>query len=456
LKDQIKRRIAILGSTGSVGTQALEVIEHHPDNFQVEVLTALNNADLLIEQACKYKPNAVVIGNEDSYKKVSEALQKSHIKVYAGENALSSILEMDSIDLVLTALVGYSGLKPTIKAIECGKQIALANKETLVIADNLPAIKIGSSRNLQVGAWVLAVGNPFNLTSTVTAGIVSAKGRNINILKGKFPIESFIQTDAAINPGNSGGALVNKEGELVGINTAILSRTGSYAGYGFAVPVDIVKKVVRDIIEYGEVQKAFFGGEIADLDEDIVNRLGIKVGTNFKGVILNYVHPDGSAAKADLQEGDIIIKINNEEVNSKSAFNEIIGYYSPGDQITVTYQHKGKVMNSILILTNREGTTGIIKTEIFTSKSLGADLEVVPKVERDLLEIDHGVRINKVYRGLINELGIREGFIITSINSYPIKDPEDLIKVIERVRGRVRIEGVSKEGVKGYYSFYLR
>lgn len=137
MKDQIKRRIAILGSTGSVGTQALEVIEHHPDNFQVEVLTALNNADLLIEQARKYKPNAVVIGNEESYKKVSEALQKSHVKVYAGENAISSILEMDSIDLVLTALVGYSGLKPTIKAIECGKQIALANKETLVIAGEL-------------------------------------------------------------------------------------------------------------------------------------------------------------------------------------------------------------------------------------------------------------------------------------------------------------------------------
>lgn len=325
-----------------------------------------------------------------------------------------------------------------------------------VDADNLPAIKIGSSRDLQVGAWVLAVGNPFNLTSTVTAGIVSAKGRNINILKGKFPIESFIQTDAAINPGNSGGALVNKDGELVGINTAILSRTGSYAGYGFAIPVDIVKKVVKDIVEYGEVQKAFFGGEVADLDQEIVKRFGIKEGTDLKGVILNYLHPDGSAAKADLREGDIITKINGEEVNSKSEFNEIIGYYSPGDQITVTYQHKGKVMNSTLILTNREGTTGIIKTEIFTSKSLGADLEVVPKVERDLLKIDHGVRINKVYRGLINELGIREGFIITSINSYPIKDPEDLVKVIERVRGRIRIEGVSKEGVKGYYSFYLR
>ena len=137
MKDQIKRRIAILGSTGSIGRQALEVIEHHPDNFQVEVLTALNNADLLIEQACKYKPNAVVIGNEESYKRVSEALQKSDVKVYAGENAISSILEMDSIDLVLTALVGYSGLKPTIKAIECGRQIALANKETLVVAGEL-------------------------------------------------------------------------------------------------------------------------------------------------------------------------------------------------------------------------------------------------------------------------------------------------------------------------------
>lgn len=323
--------------------------------------------------------------------------------------------------------------------------------------ENLPQIPIGSSRNLEVGEWVLAVGNPFNLTSTVTAGIVSAKGRNINILKSKFPIESFIQTDAAINPGNSGGALVNKKGELVGINTAIVSRTGSYAGYGFAVPIDIVSKVVRDIIKYGEVQKAFFGGEVADLNGEIIERLDLDDDTNLEGVILTYIQDEGAAAKAGLKEGDIILKINGDQVNSKSTFDEILSYYSPGDQITVTFKRSEKEVKSRLILTNREGTTEIIKTKIFTSKKLGADLEIVPKVERDLLDIEYGVRIRKIYpRGLISELGLEEEFIITYINSYPIKTPEDLTEILSKIRGRVRINGVDKKGSKGYYSFYFR
>ncbi len=190
-------------------------------------------------------------------------------------------------------------------------------------ADNLPNIKIGSSRDLQVGEWVLAIGNPFNLTSTVTAGIVSAKGRQINILKTNFPIESFIQTDAAINPGNSGGALVNTKGELVGINTAILSRTGSYAGYGFAVPVDIVSKIIEDLIRYGEVQKAFIGAEVIDIDQKTGEELGLE---NLDGVYLQHIQKDGAASKAGLEEGDIIVEMDNESVNSRGEFEEIISY----------------------------------------------------------------------------------------------------------------------------------
>ncbi len=327
-----------------------------------------------------------------------------------------------------------------------------------VSATNLPKIPLGSSQNLNVGEWVLAVGNPFNLTSTVTAGIVSAKGRSINILKGKFPIESFIQTDAAINPGNSGGALVNKNGELVGINTAILSRTGSYAGYGFAVPIDIAKKVVRDIIEFGEVQKAFFGGDVTDLTEDVAERLDIDSNNgDYSGVALTYLQKDGAAAKSGLEEGDIILNIQGSPIDSKSDFDEMISYYSPGDEIDVLVKRKNKEIRARLTLTNREGTTSIIKTEIFTSKSLGADLEAVPKVERDLLEIEQGIRIKKVYRGgLIDELDLSEDFIVTSINSYPIKTPEDLADILGKVRGRVRIEGVDAKGTKGYYSYYFR
>lgn len=323
--------------------------------------------------------------------------------------------------------------------------------------NNLPAITIGSSKALNVGEWVIAVGNPFNLTSTVTAGIVSAKGREINILQGKFPIESFIQTDAAINPGNSGGALVNKNGELVGINTAILSKTGSYAGYGFAVPVDIVKKIVTDIIEYGEVQKAFFGGEVADFDATIAERLDISVDeNNINGVLLSYVQKDGTAEKAGLKEGDIIVKFNDQVVDSRSQFEEELSYHSPGDKVIITYKRKGNTGNANLVLTNREGTTSILKREIYTSESLGAKFETVPKVERDLLNIDYGIRVFNIENGLIKRIGITEDFIITDINRNAIKDPERVVEILEKIRGRVIIEGVNNKGRQGYYSFYLR
>ena len=322
---------------------------------------------------------------------------------------------------------------------------------------NLPKITLGYSKDLDVGEWVIAVGNPFNLTSTVTAGIVSAKGREINILDSKFPIESFIQTDAAINPGNSGGALVNKSGELVGINTAILSRTGSYAGYGFAVPVDIVKKIVGDLIEYGEVQKAFFGGEVIDFDASVAKRLDIAIDPNeISGVLLNYVQEGGSSAKAGLREGDIIIRFNDTRVDSRSQFEEELSYHSPGDEVTMTYKRDGKTSTANLTLTNREGTTGILKREIFTSESLGAQFETVPKVERDMLEIDYGVRVFNIGNGLIKRIGINEDFVITDINRNAIKDPERLVEILERIRGRVIIEGVNSKGRSGYYSFYLR
>jgi len=326
-----------------------------------------------------------------------------------------------------------------------------------ISSKGLPTIPLGSSKDLQVGEWVLAVGNPFNLTSTVTAGIVSAKGRNINLLKSKFPIESFIQTDAAINPGNSGGALVNKKGELVGINTAILSRTGSYAGYGFAVPIDIVNKIFKDIVQYGEVQQAFFGGDVSDITDDLIKRLDLDYNPDLGGVALTFLQPKGTAVKNGFKEGDIIVAINAEPLNDKSRFDEIISSHSPGDKISIDYIRNKKAGNIKLILTNREGNTEIIKTEVFSSRTLGADLELVPKVERDLLNIENGVRIKKVYNnGIIRELGISEDFIVTYVNNYPIKEPEDLSKILSDIRGRVRIEGIDRKGTKGYYSFYFR
>jgi Do/DeqQ family serine protease len=323
---------------------------------------------------------------------------------------------------------------------------------------NLPAITLGSSKDLRVGEWVIAVGNPFNLTSTVTAGIVSAKGREINILQSKFPIESFIQTDAAINPGNSGGALINQGGELIGINTAILSRTGYYAGYGFAVPIDIVRKIVDDLIKYGEVQKAFFGGEVSDFNAAIARRLDIKIPDeqNIRGVLLGYLQENGAAAQAGLEEEDIILSINGEEVNTRSQFEEELSYHSPGDKISVTYLRNGKTGTTSITLTNREGTTEILNREIFTSESLGAQFESVSKVEREMLELEYGVKVFNIRDGLIKRIGITENFIITDINRYPIKEPSELAEILKKIRGRVIVEGMNDQGRRGYYSFELR
>lgn len=317
---------------------------------------------------------------------------------------------------------------------------------------DLPAIKIGNSKDLKIGEWVLAVGNPFNLTSTVTAGIVSAKARDINIVNSQFPLESFIQTDAAINPGNSGGALVNTRGELVGINTAILSRTGSYTGYGFAVPVDIVSKVVKDLIKYGEVQKGFFGAEVAEINTATAQQLKL---SDLSGVLITYIQKDGGADKIGLKKGDIILKLNDQEVNSKSGFDEYLSYFNPGDKIKVTYKSESKLKEAYLILTNREGTTEILRHETFTSESLGADLEAISKVEKDKLNVTGGIRVLNIKNGLIRRLGISEGFIITSVNKTYINTPAELVDIMEKVRGRVMIEGITSNGVRGYYNYYF-
>ena len=318
---------------------------------------------------------------------------------------------------------------------------------------DLPNIRIGSSKDLAVGAWVLAVGNPFNLTSTVTAGIVSAKGRELNIVRDNFPIESFIQTDAAINPGNSGGALVNEQGELVGINTAIISKTGSYAGYGFAVPVDIMKKVVDDIIEFGQVQKVFIGADVVDIDSDVAKQLDLK---NYDGVVVGYLESNGAAADAGLLRGDVLLEIDNQPINSRSAFEEVLSYYSPGDDVNIKYKRDDKVYNERLTLRNRLGTTDVLRRETYKSAKLAVELEKVPKVECERLGIKSGVRVGKISSGLFSRLDIEEGFIITSINNNRVKSPEELAEILERIQGRVRIEGINKRGIKGYYTYYFQ
>ncbi|MDZ4666462.1 MAG: trypsin-like peptidase domain-containing protein [bacterium] len=319
-------------------------------------------------------------------------------------------------------------------------------------ASNLPHIVLGNSDQVQVGEWVLAVGNPFNLTSTVTAGIVSAKGRNINIVNNQFPIESFIQTDAAINPGNSGGALVDLDGKLIGINTAIASNTGSYNGYGFAIPVNIVAKIVKDLVEFKEVQRGFAGIDIKDVDAATAQRL--KLNDNH-GVLVDFVLAEGPGEQAGIRSGDLILKLNDKDIDSKANFDEQIAYHRPEDKIKVLYSRNGKQETAIVTLLNQERTTAIMKKGTFGSDILGADFQPISKIEKDKLGIKTGYRISNIRQGRIVQMGIQEGFVITAINKKEYDNVNDLIKALETSRGQTSIEGIFANGGRGVFSFYI-
>ncbi|AMS26629.1 hypothetical protein AEM51_05905 [Bacteroidetes bacterium UKL13-3] len=316
---------------------------------------------------------------------------------------------------------------------------------------NMQNIVFGNSDNVKIGEWVLAVGNPFNLTSTVTAGIVSAKGRNINIVNSRFPIESFIQTDAAINPGNSGGALVNTDGELVGINTAIASNTGSYNGYGFAIPVNIVQKIVKDLIEFNEVQRGFTGLDVKDIDATLANKLNIN---DNLGVYVVSVLAEGPSDAAGVKAGDLIIKVNEKPIDSKAIFDEQISYTRPGDKVKLTLLRSGKETELYIKLINREGNTAIMRKNTITSVSLGADFQPVSKVESERYGIKSGIKVSNIRGGKFRQMNIPEDFIITSFNKKEYTSAEEFIKDFEKTRGQLLIEGLYSNGSRGFYSFY--
>jgi serine protease Do len=304
-----------------------------------------------------------------------------------------------------------------------------------ISANNLPAVSLGNSRDVKVGEWVIAVGNPFSLASTVTAGIVSATGRKIGILEDKFPIESFIQTDAAINPGNSGGALVNAKGELVGINTAILSRTGSYTGYAFAVPVDIARKVFSDLVKYGIVQRAVFGGRVVEYDYANAKKYNLDTRVeNYQGVLLNSVDREGPAIDAGLKPGDIITRVNGVAVNSQSAFEEELSYRYPGDKVTITYLRDNKQATTPVTLVNPDGTTEIIKRDIVESKFLGAHLE----------STQYGVKVFRIQENSVfKQMNVPENFTIVALNRVRVKKPEEVVEFFQKFKGRGSIYGVN-------------
>ena len=324
-------------------------------------------------------------------------------------------------------------------------------------ATGLPVIIMGNSDDLRVGEWVLAVGNPFNLTSTVTAGIVSAKARNINILNADMKIESFIQTDAAVNPGNSGGALVNTRGELVGINTAIASQTGSYSGYSFAVPTSIVQKVVSDIRNYGIVQRAILGVQMQEITSELKKEKNL---TTLQGVYVVKVVPDGAADKAGIEPGDVITQIDSTPIKTGTDLQEQIGRHRPGDTVTVTILRKGSLLTKTACLTNREGGTGLIEKQS-QSDVLGAVFEPVPDDLQQKLGISYGVRIKSLKNGRLKSAGLPTGFIILKANNRAIRTEEDLQEVVQNTlaadeRNRALfITGCTPQGRVQYYAVSL-
>jgi serine protease Do len=326
--------------------------------------------------------------------------------------------------------------------------------------NDFPFIQWGNSDNVRIGEWVLAVGNPFNLTSTVTAGIVSAKARNINIISGNGSgsgaVESFIQTDAAVNPGNSGGALVNTAGQLIGINSAIASQTGSFTGYSFAIPSSLAKKVVNDLVEFGMVQRGYLGVNIQDVDAKMVKEHDL---ANLSGVYVMGVIKDGAAEDADLQEGDVITAVDSVTVASVAELQEQVNRHRPGEKITVTYTRSGNVEKTVATLKNKNNTTDLlskedeVKSEV--TEALGATLSPVDAVEMRRLGIKSGVEISKLNAGVLRNSGIKPGFVVTSLDKTPISTPEQLKELLETKKGGILIEGVYANGQRAYYALAL-
>ena len=317
-----------------------------------------------------------------------------------------------------------------------------------VEATGLPVIPFGDSDKLRLGEWVIAIGSPYDLRSTITAGIVSAKGRSMPS-NGEFKIESFIQTDAAVNPGNSGGALVDKAGNLVGINTAIISQTGSYTGYSFAVPSNIVKKIAYDLMDFGSVKRAVLGIKMAPIDDKIAEDLKL---SSRNGVYISEVSESGAADKAGIKAGDVLIAIDSTDIRSTSAVQEAVSRYSPGDKAVVTVIRDGRTMKFDVIFKGTSQDNGTVADDgsvaFYGSSIKAASEETLAKYG-----LKSGVEIVELGPGKLMEAGAAEGFIIQYVNDHPVKTPQDVIDVVKKSKRTVFIEGVTPSGRTGYFGF---
>ncbi len=357
----------------------------------------------------------------------------------------------DEITVILTDNREFSA---TIVGNDQNTDLALIK----VSGKNLPAITIGDSQKLRIGEWVLAIGNPYNIGTTVTAGIVSAKARSMS---GGNSVQSFIQTDAAINPGNSGGALVNTNGELVGINSMLYSQTGSYSGYGFAIPTTIMNKVVNDLKTYGTVQRALIGIQGSDLSSysDGLKQQGKEVpdfGT-INGIYVAEVAEDGAGAAAGLKKGDVITAIDGKQLSKMAELQEYLANKRPGDKVTITYLREKNKKSATVTLKNAQGNTNVVKTADLDV--LGGNFREITKEQKEQLGVNYGLEVTKVNNGALKNAGVPKGFIIQKVNDQPMKtldELQDAVKSASTSKEPVLfIQGIFPTGKKAYYAVPL-
>ena len=316
-------------------------------------------------------------------------------------------------------------------------------------AQGLPIIPFGDSDKLRLGEWVIAIGSPYDLRSTITAGIVSAKGRSMPNYTGEFKIESFIQTDAAVNPGNSGGALVDKAGNLVGINTAIISKTGSYTGYSFAVPSNIVRKIAYDLTDFGSVKRAVLGIVMQPIDDKIAEDLKL---SSRNGVYINEVSKSGAADEAGIKAGDVLIAIDSTRITNSASVLEAVSRFSPGDKAKVTVIRDGKEQVFEVTFKGTSQETGTLSDDGSVA-FYGASIKAASEETLSKFGIKHGVEIVELGPGKIMEAGATEGFIIQYVNDQPVKTPQDVIDIVKKSKRAVFIQGITPSGRTGYFGF---
>jgi len=432
--------------------KSMQQASNLPTSFTNAVTTSIENTDFTV--AAEESLNTVVHVKNTSIQTVRDPYAEFF---YGQRNGAKKYSQIGMGSGVIISSDGYIVTNNHVIKNATDIEVTLNNKKTynakLIGADptndiallkikakDLPYTTFGDSNNVKVGEWVLAVGNPYNLTSTVTAGIVSAKGRDLD---GNGNIDSFIQTDAAVNPGNSGGALVNIRGELIGINTAISSQTGSFIGYSFAVPSNIAKKVVEDLMEYGNVQKAILGVSGGELNNEMAEKLAIN---ETEGFYISTVVEGSGAEKAGLQENDIIIKLDNVEIATYADLNGFIRTKRPNDTVQVTF------------LRNEEEKTlnvKLTKNEVTAVSSIGLDLKNIDKKGLKKLNVSNGVKITAISNKELMYYGVKKGYVITAINNKKVSSVDEVSNMIaNKVHGEVlRIEMLNLNGELERYIF---